>query len=575
MTQAEHPVYPKADILWKEPDGRIVCDVGGVRKRFTRDQLVRFVTMREEAIRREMDDPFRHGFRLESWKLAEEQWAHANELLVLGGNRSAKTEWASKEADETLVTKDAARVWCLHSSSQSSVALQQPYVWKYLPKEWKSAGKKGAVTNISYTQKNGFSENTFVCPNGSQCWFLNYMQDWTVFEGGECDLIWCDELVPLDLLKTLRYRLVTRGGRLLVTFTPIEGYTPTIKEYLTGARTLLSSPAPLLPKRIRNVECEMRNGEQPAADDGTTTGGTPVLPEFEQVPLVQEARNTSAPARIVYFHTEKNPFGGYKNLVTQLARASREDILCRAYGVPVKAIAGRFPKFSDGKPHVVGRGEIPAEGTNYLIVDPCSGRNWFMTWVRVDVRRRMFVYREWPCPKTYVDGVGYPGAWAVAGRKADGDRGPAQKSFGFGLNRYKEELERVEAGEKIMERIMDSRYANSSTVGKEIVTTLIEECADVGLHFVPAPGEHIDEGVDLINDWLDYDQTKPVDSLNEPRLFVSSECENTIWALKEWSGADGRHGACKDPVDNLRYAVLSDLQFLEGEILNVREGGSY
>lgn len=557
LKQTEHPVYPKAENILKQQDGRIVCDVGGVRKRFTRDQLVRFTVLREEAIRRELDDPFRHGYRLASWARAEEQWEHARELLVLGGNRSSKTEWASKEVNEMLAGKDGARVWCLHSSSQSSVALQQPYVWKYLPKEWRGAGKKGVVTNISYTQKNGFSENTFVCPNGSQCWFLNYMQDWTVFEGGECDLIWCDELVPLDLLKTLRYRLVTRGGRLLVTFTPIEGYTPTIKEYLTGARTLLDIEAPMLKKQNKS------HGQDAHATD------------FERVPLVQEARNTSARARIVYFHTSENPFGGYKNLVEQLARASREDILCRAYGVPVKAIAGRFPKFSEGKPHVVAPGEIPAEGTNYLIVDPCSGRNWFMTWVRVDVRRRMFVYREWPCPKTYVDGVGYPGAWAIAGRKVDGDRGPAQKSFGFGLNRYKEEIERVEAGEKIMERIMDSRYANSSTMGKEIVTTLLEECSDVGMHFVPAPGEHIEEGVDLINDWLDFDQEKPVDSLNEPRLFVSADCENTIWALKEWSGADGRHGACKDPVDNLRYAVLSDLQFLEGEILNVREGGSY
>ena len=564
MKQADHPVYPKANILFQEPDGRIVCEVGGVRKRFTRDQLVNFITLREEGIRRELDDPFRHGFRLKSWTRAETQWEHARELLVLGGNRSAKTEWASLQANEMLAGKDQARVWCLHSSAQSSIALQQPYLWKYLPKEWKAVGKKGLVTNISYTQKNGFSENTFVCPNGSQCWFLNYMQDWTVFEGGECDLIWCDELVPLDLLKTLRYRLVTRGGRLLVTFTPIEGYTPTIKEYLTGARTLEDVEANLLPKALGN-----------GTDEKDVS--------YERVPLVQEARNTSAAARIVYFHTSENPFGGYKNLVDQLARATREDILCRAYGVPVKAIAGRLPKFSDGKPHVVDPAAIPVEGSNYLIVDPCSGRNWFMTWVRVDVRGRMFVYREWPCPKSYIDGVGYPGAWAVAGRKADGDRGPAQRSFGFGLNRYKEEIERLEAKaeggsgkvEVIQMRIMDSRYANSSTIGKDIVTTLLEECADVGLYFVPAPGEHIEEGIDLINSMLDYDQGKPVDALNEPRLFVSSECENTIWAMKEWSGADGRHGACKDPVDNLRYAVLSDLKFLEGDILNVREGGSY
>jgi hypothetical protein len=553
--QTDHAVYPKAEVLRVEADGRIVCRVGEQLMRFTRDQLVRFVMVREDGILRETADPFQHGYRLKSWQRAMDQWDHVRELLILGGNRSSKTEFASLQVNQILVQKENARVWCMHSSEKSSIGLQQPYIWKYLPREWREIGesrKKGLVTNISYSQKNGFSENTFVCPNGSQCWFLNYMQDWTVFEGGECDLIWCDELVPVDLLKTLRYRLVTRGGRMLVTFTPMQGYTPTIKEYLTGTRTLVDVEAKLLPKQI---------GED--------------VKTYERVPLVQEARNTYAPARIVYFHSEENPFGGYKNMVEQLARAPREEILCRAYGIPTKAIAGRFPKFTDGAPHVVPASAVPKEGTNYLIVDPCSGRNWFMTWVRVDVRGRMFVYREWPCEGTYIDGVGYPGAWAIAGRKADGDRGPAQKSFGFGLNRYREEIERLEAGEVIMERIMDSRYANSSTVGKEIVTTLLEECADVGLHFVPAPGEHIDEGVDLINDWLDFDQSKPVDALNEPRLFISGDCTNTIWALKEWTGADGRHGACKDPVDNLRYAVLSGLQFLEGETLSVRGGGTY
>lgn len=549
MKQSDHPVYPKLDVIGKYADGSLLCEVAGRRRKFTRDQVTEYIFKREEGIAREREDPYRYGFRLKSWERADAQWNDVREVLVLGGNRSGKTEYAALKVVETLVEKENARVWCLHSSAPSSIALQQPYVWKYLPKEFRAIGKKGVVTNISYTQKNGFSENTFVAPNGSQCWFHNYCQDYGVFEGGELDLIWCDELVPLDLLRTLRYRLVTRGGALLVTFTPIEGYSPTVKEYLTGARTLEAMEADLLPLQIGSG--------------------------YENVPLVQESRNTSARARIVYFPTKDNPFGGYDNLVKQLERASREDVLCRAYGVPVKAIAGRFPKFSDGLPHVVPPESVPADGTNYLIVDPCSGRNWFMTWVRVDVRGRMFVYREWPCPKVYIDGVGYPGQWTVAGKKADGERGPAQKSFGFGLNRYKEEIERLEAREKVALRIMDSRYANSSTVGKDLVTTLLEECQAVGMDFEPAPGEHIDEGVDLINDWLHYDVLRPVGADNEPRLFLSSVCENTIWALKEWTGADGRHGACKDPVDNLRYAVLSGLQYLEGDILLPSEGGYY
>lgn len=553
MKQSEHPVYGKLAILGKHADGRVVVERDGRRLLMSREAVVEYVAKREEAIEREREDPWNHGIRLKSWDRAEAQWESVRELLILGGNRSGKTEYAAWSAVRQLVEKEGARVWCLHSSAQSSIALQQPYVWRYLPPEWRTAGKKGVVTNISYTQKNGFSEGTFVCPNGSQCWFLNYMQDPTVFEGGECDLIWCDELVGLDLIRTLRYRLVTRNGRLLVTFTPIEGYSATVKEYLTGARTLEDVEGELLPIR---------------GEDGAVLG-------LERVPLIQEARNTMKRARIVYFHTRENPFGGYKGIVEELERAPREEILCRAYGVPTKAIAGRFAGFVDGRPHVVQESEIPRDGTNFHIVDPCGGRNWFMIWVRVDVRGRLWVYREWPCESGYVEGVGYPGKWAIPGKKADGERGPAQRGWGFGLLRYKEEMERLEGDEVIFERYMDSRYANSTSVGKELVTTLLEECAEVGMFFSPAPGEHIDEGIELVNDLLAFDRSKPVGVGNEPRLFVSEKCTNLIWALKEWTGQDGRHGACKDPVDCLRYAALADLQYLEGDVLAVKQGGTY
>ena len=68
------------------------------------------------------------------------------------------------------------------------------------------------MTNVAYTQKNGFSENKFIFPNGSECIFRNYAQEIVVIEGGDCDLIWADELVPLSWIETLRYRLLTSGG---------------------------------------------------------------------------------------------------------------------------------------------------------------------------------------------------------------------------------------------------------------------------------------------------------------------------------------------------------------------------
>jgi hypothetical protein len=398
------------------------------------------------------------------------------------------------------------------------------------------------MTKISYSQAGGFTENVFVLPNGSQCVFKFYSMDVRNIEGAELDCAWADELVTPDWLEALRYRLLTRNGVLHVTFTPVEGYTATVADYMNGATTLEESPAELLlsPK----------------------TG----LPE--KVPRVQQPVRDNS--RIVYFHTADNPFGNYPSMRVVLAKSNRETILCRAYGVPTRSRVARFPRFRDSV-HVVDAQRIPEPGTNYCIVDPCSGRNWFMIWVRVDIRGRLFVYREWPTPDSYIEGVGFPGTWAVpSGKMADGERGDAQKPFGFGLNRYREEIARCEAKERIECRFMDSRYANSSTMGKEMVTTLLEECAEAGMDFVPAPGEHIDEGVDLINSLLDYDPDKPIDSTNEPRLYIASNCKNVIYGMKEWTGADGKHGACKDVVDVMRYAALAGLEYCEGDTMQSR-----
>lgn len=314
---------------------------------------------------------------------------------------------------------------------------------------------------------------------------------------------------------------------------------------------------------------------------------------YERLPVLQETAKGNA--GIMYFWTEDNPYGGYDALKRTLAGATRDQILMRAYGLPTKAIGSRFALFSDGV-HVVRHELIPDRGTNFHLVDPCGGRNWFMIWVRVDELGRAFVYREWPDQDTYIDGVGYPGPWAEPdGKLADGRQGPAQKGFGFGLTRYREEIEKLESGkhsrwlrdapEHIFERWMDSRYGNSRTVAKETPTTLIEECSEqIDIDFLATPGmggagigegSPQSEGIDLINEWLSYDTRRPIDGTNAPRLYVSERCKNVIYALQEWTGADGKNGATKDPIDLLRYFVLIQPQNVEDDILNAKRGSTY
>jgi hypothetical protein len=512
------------------------------------DEGWKYLKTREELIAREASDPFRYGYIPPVWKRASELLEKHREILVMGGNRSGKTEWAAKEVIKTMYSKPGAVVWCFQSSAASSVEMQQPRIWKYMPPEWRNA-RKGAVTSISFTIKNGFSEAKFVAPNASVCIFRNYCQDISVIEGGEVDLCWADELINIDWIETLRFRLIDRNGRLAVTFTPIQGWSPTVADYLSGAKTITDADAELLP--LKN-------------DKGEIAG-------HEKVPI-EQINPKGRP--ILYFHTQSNPWAGWSRMKKELQSESKEKILCRAYGVPTKAISGRFPLFNP-KVHVIRASDVP-QGTRYHWVDPASGKNWAMIWTVHDTSGRIVVYREWPDQTSYIEGIGYAGEWALPdGKKLDGKPGPAQQDFGFGLERYKDEILRVEGGEEIFERWMDSRYGNARTLGKESPTTLIDEMADLGMLFTATPGDSIDEGVSMINDALSYNPEKPVDARNQPKLYISENCKNVIYALQTYTAADGKKGATKDFVDLLRYVCLSDAINVEGDILRSHGGGSY
>lgn len=513
------------------------------------DKVREYLIKRNRRIELERDDPFRHGYTPEVWKLAERYLAAGKrELLLLGGNRATKSFFCARKAVEVLLSGDKKMVWCLQSTIENSIEMQQPIVHSYIPPEFRTV-KKGKVTNVSFTQKNGFSDGKFILPNGSECVFRHYSQKTDLIEGGNCDLIWCDELVPLNIVETLRYRLITRRGLLLISFTPKDGWSLTVAEYLQGAKTIERVEGPLLPK-----------GSLGRADT--------------MVPRVQQPQRESA--IIIYFHTSDNPYEGYDTMKETLAGASREEILCRAYGVPTKAIVQRFPKFRDST-HVIAPDQVPKIGTNYQIVDPAGNKNWFMIWVRVDPNGTHYVYREWPSPDQYIPGIGTIGHWAEAdGKLADGRAGPGQIGLGWGLSRYIEEMKRLEGEEALAERLMDSRFGATPSQHADHSTTIIEQCAEMGTIFRPAPTDSINEGITFINSMLDYEiSAEHPEETKGPKLYISSDCPNTIFALKIWTGKDGAHGATKDPIDCLRYMAVGRLVDFDVTDLTLVEGGAY
>jgi phage terminase large subunit-like protein len=508
------------------------------------EKLKETLEMREEMIRLEREDPYRHGYEPAHWRDADELFNNKTEICILGGNRAGKTEWAAKKVIKTLMEKPGARVWCLHTTSQSSVQMQQNVVWKYMPKEFRGL-KKNKVTNIQYSQKNGFSDNTFILPNTSQCFFMNYSQDRDVIEGGEVDLVWCDELVPLDWIETLRYRIVTRGGKLIVTFTPINGYSPVVKEYVAGCKIEKSLEADMLDPENQHVS-------------GCKVGHMPY------VASCYGKKDSSA----MWFHSKLNPFNPYENLKKTLQGKTNYEIKIRAYGY-AEALAGtQFPRFSDS--HILSAEKVPEEGTNYMVVDPAGARNWFILWLRVSEDGTGYVYREWPDISL--------GEWALPGEKPDGKRGLAQNNgSGRGLNEYKEIIRELEGDEQIEVRYIDPRAGATQSVGKEGGTSLIELLAEDPdpMLFEPSAGVKQEQGISMINDLFSYDNNQPVSPINQPKLFVSEDCQNLIYCIKEWTGLDKENGASKDPIDCLRYLVVMNPIYTDEDSFKAVGGGSY
>lgn len=497
---------------------------------------------REEKIQAEITDPYRHGYEPESWADADTLLMGGNELLIMGGNRAGKTEYAAKRVMQLLCTRPNSRIWCLHTTSQTSIQMQQAVIWKYMPPEFKNA-KKTKVTNIQYSQKNGFTDATFVLPNRSQCFFMNYGQEKKVIEGGEPDLIWCDELVPQDWIETLRYRLVTRSGKMILTFTPITGFTPVVKDYVAGCRIKKTRFADLLPE----------------------TQNVPGIPKGH-MPYIAECSKGSA--NVIWFHSILNRYSPFDQIKLALRGRGPYEVKIRAYGWAESLAGSQFPRF--GEANIIPADQVPEEGTNYMAVDPAGSRNWFMVWLRIDEFGNKFVYREWPDISM--------GEWALPSEKADGRPGPAQKQgAGMGLTEIKEHILTLEGGEEIAERYIDPRAAGSPVINKEGGTTLLqlldeEPCA---MYFTPAAGLRLEEGISIINDWFSYDQNQEISAINQPKLFVSEECHNLMWCLREWTGLDNEKGASKDPIDALRYIAVMQPDYGGSDSYRAIGGGSY
>lgn len=596
-------------------------------------------------------DRYEYGFWLPTWhenlwemaRLRVENAGEPYTFLCAGSNGSSKSDfaaavWVRGMMQVGSLPRNKAEkpvFWCLSESEPKSVAVQQPKIYAALPLEYKTdkgSIKKTARGKLGWTDAGGFTDNSFSLYHGAICRFRFWsakLDD--VMEGPRPIAVWSDEEEPFAFMDGAEKRLNTEAelsnvlvpqlrallkkkaedpsleypldkiwllmpGLHLLTYTAKNGYTETVRAFMSGARIVqeIEADPELLPRRDR---------------EGRILGG-------ERLPKLVLCKDKSR--RVRFMHAWENPFGGNWKAMREKAKTKgRKEILWWCYGVAEQSANTPFPSF-DPRIHVRPRHLLLApkvKGTWYHAVDPnvAGGRQWFHLWAFVlgEHHRNMspgdlIVAREWPQADDAIPGIGLPGDWALPGGKEGWTRGPAQDAWAVGLRFRADEIRRVEKelaaatgigwaddAQRMKRfirpncRIMDSRAANTETENQEESTTLIEKMEDNGLEFVSAgrdsgaaQGETgVQPGEQMINDLFSFDREKA--TLNEatgwleidlnngigPKLYIAEECTNLIAAVQNYPGitVGGRHHPWKDPLDTLRYIVISRPEYVPDE----------
>lgn len=534
---------------------------------------------REKRIALSITDALQHGYELPHWHDARLLFDECDELFGLGGNGSAKTELGGKLTAELLSGQDGIKVLCVTRNDQLSKSTQQAAVYKYLPAHIKTLNqmgrKRSVTTKIGYSQANGFTDNTFVLPSkkpglpGSQCWFKTveqYTRDPLNFEGPEYDLVWIDEPAPIGLVNTLRYRVGKRGGRMLFTFTALDGYDGVCKDALDGATITKSFPLDFSWDDGRTIDVT-RFRREDVLVEGCPPGHAPYI--------LQPLDKRQA---VICFWTFWNVFlPDINQILRKAAKDSKPRALCRLYGWPQKMSGCQFPLFKPAV-HVIPRDKVPKKGTDYLGADPGTARSYFLLWLRVDELGRLYVFDESP--------NSMEGEWVTG----DGEIGEGQKVFGgLGVDWYKRHIRERERehGMEAYRRKGDPRGFAAQAAARDGKTSLLEvfseedERAAVdpdlqAMIFEPSRvAARIALEIEKINDAFSYDEDKPVTRDNEPRLYVTENCENLIRSLINWAPDQGMESPWKDPIDALRYLFDEELLHVDMTKPASRRGGSY
>lgn len=174
----------------------------------------------------------------------------------------------------------------------------------------------------------------------------------------------------------------------------------------------------------------------------------------------------------------------------------------------------------------------------YQVVDPHSDKPFAVIWAFPDARGDIYIFNEWPNEDFY-----------------------KMHNCQLTIQDYKRIFLEKEKGLTVHKRIIDRHFADTASAANK--RTLRQELQAIGLNYWPSykAEEEVNTGIEKVRRHLAYNTKEPLSALNQPKLFISPRCTNTIKSLSRWSfdpETEKPQDDYKDFCDCVRYLVMDN-----------------
>ena len=231
----------------------------------------------------------------------------------------------------------------------------------------------------------------------------------------------------------------------------------------------------------------------------------------------------------------------HDEIIRSVSQHDPDEREARLSGRPL-SFSGRIWKSFDRAFHVAREDILPPERSSvFQVVDPAIGKPMACLWAFVDPAGAVTIYDEHP-------DIEFHGA----------------RDSNLTVKDYTELFKVRENGRQNITRILDRHFGNTRrTLGG---LSLRQEFSEAELDFqdsysIADVASEVETGILKVKEFLRFDTTKPVDSLNRPRLTICPKCKNTIAAMERWS-RDAKTGKpredFKDFADCVRYLCMAN-----------------